>query len=177
MERFRAHWEYLRTSLCFVPGVMALGAMLLAAFTIAVERRMTAVEPDIPWYIYVAKEADAQAVLSTILSSMITMASLVFSITMVVLTLAASQFGPRLIRSFMADPQTQLVLGTLRHDDRVLPGDLLRGRRPAKLGTAALSQRQHRPGPDCRQHRPFRAFSAQPGAVDRVRDCYRARGP
>jgi len=51
-------------------------------------------------------------VLSTILSSMITMASLVFSITMVVLTLAASQFGPRLIRSFMSNPQTQVVLGT-----------------------------------------------------------------
>mgnify|MGYP002716949788 FL=1 len=43
---------------------------------------------------------------------MITMASLVFSITMVVLTLAAGQFGPRLIRNFMGRLQTQFVLGT-----------------------------------------------------------------
>jgi uncharacterized membrane protein len=43
---------------------------------------------------------------------MITMTSLVFSITMVVLTLAANQFGPRLIRNFMANLQTQIVLGT-----------------------------------------------------------------
>jgi uncharacterized membrane protein len=43
---------------------------------------------------------------------MITMTSLVFSITMVVLSLAASQFGPRLIRNFMASPHTQIVLGT-----------------------------------------------------------------
>lgn len=50
--------------------------------------------------------------LSTILSSMITMTSLVFSVTIVVLSLAANQFGPRLIRNFMASPQTQVVLGT-----------------------------------------------------------------
>jgi uncharacterized membrane protein len=43
---------------------------------------------------------------------MMTMVSLVFSITIVVLTLAANQFGPRLIRNFMASPQTQLVPGT-----------------------------------------------------------------
>ncbi|HZH27618.1 MAG TPA: DUF2254 family protein [Azospirillaceae bacterium] len=54
---------------------------------------------------------DARSLLSTLLSSMITMTSLVFSITMVVLAQAASQFGPRLIRSYMADPGTQVVLG------------------------------------------------------------------
>jgi uncharacterized membrane protein len=62
-------------------------------------------------FVYVSTPGDAREVLATILSSMITMASLVFSITMVVLSLAANQFGPRLIRSFMASPQTQTVLG------------------------------------------------------------------
>ena len=42
---------------------------------------------------------------------MITMATLVVSITMVVLTLAAQQLGPRLIRSFMSDRRTQATLG------------------------------------------------------------------
>jgi uncharacterized membrane protein len=91
---------------------MALGAVGLVAFTVMIERPMLEVGPDTPWYLYVGNPADVRALLSTILSSMITMASLVFSITMVVLTLAASQFGPRLIRSFMANPQTQMVLGT-----------------------------------------------------------------
>jgi uncharacterized membrane protein len=66
----------------------------------------------VPWWVYVSSLDDARTVLSTLLSSMITMTSLVFSITMVVLSLAANQFGPRLIRNFMASPQTQIVLGT-----------------------------------------------------------------
>ena len=112
MERFRTIWDFLRTSFWFVPSLMVIGAVALAGITFAVERRITDIGADAPWYIYVGDPGDAMGVLSTILSSMITMASLVISITMVVLTLAANQFGPRLIRSFMANPQTQIVLGT-----------------------------------------------------------------
>jgi uncharacterized membrane protein len=83
MEHLGTIRDYLRTSFWFVPSLMSVG-----------------------------EAADARAALSTILSSMITMASLVFSITMVVLSLAARQFGPRLIRSFMTNLQTQIVLGT-----------------------------------------------------------------
>jgi uncharacterized membrane protein len=49
-------------------------------------------------------------VLSTLVSGMITMTSLVVSIT-VVLTLAATQLGPRLIGNFMADHAIKAVLG------------------------------------------------------------------
>jgi uncharacterized membrane protein len=51
-------------------------------------------------------------VLATIAGSMITVASLVFSMTLVVLTLASSQLGPRLINRFMRDPVNQAALGT-----------------------------------------------------------------
>jgi uncharacterized membrane protein len=43
---------------------------------------------------------------------MITVAGVVFSITIVVLTLASFQFGPRLIRNFMNVRANQMVLGT-----------------------------------------------------------------
>jgi uncharacterized membrane protein len=43
---------------------------------------------------------------------MINVAGVVFSITMVALTMASSQFGPRLLRNFMRDPGNQVVLGT-----------------------------------------------------------------
>jgi uncharacterized membrane protein len=43
---------------------------------------------------------------------MITVAGLTFSITMLTLQLATSQFGPRLMRNFMRDRGNQLVLGT-----------------------------------------------------------------
>jgi uncharacterized membrane protein len=39
-------------------------------------------------------------------------ASLVFSMTLVTLTLASSQLGPRLITRFMRDRVNQVVLGT-----------------------------------------------------------------
>lgn len=45
-------------------------------------------------------------------SSVITVAGTVFSISIVVLTLASSQFGPRLLRNFIRDPGNQIVLGT-----------------------------------------------------------------
>ncbi len=56
---------------------------------------------------------DAQSIVRILLSSMITLAVLVISITMVVLSLSASQLGPRLIRIFMSDRQTKLYIGIL----------------------------------------------------------------
>ena len=43
---------------------------------------------------------------------MITIAGVVFSMTLVALSLASSQFGPRLLRNFMRDTTNQVVLGT-----------------------------------------------------------------
>ncbi|MEW5792101.1 MAG: DUF2254 family protein [Pseudomonadota bacterium] len=48
----------------------------------------------------------------TIAASMITVAGVTFSITVVTLTLASNQFGPRLLRNFMRDTGNQIVLGT-----------------------------------------------------------------
>jgi uncharacterized membrane protein len=43
---------------------------------------------------------------------MITVAGVVFSITIVVLSLASSQYGPRLVRNFLRDTGNEVVLGT-----------------------------------------------------------------
>jgi uncharacterized membrane protein len=66
---------------------------------------------DIGW-IWAGGPEGARALLSAVASSMITVAGVVFSITMVVLTVTSSQFGPRLLRNFMRDTGTQVVLGT-----------------------------------------------------------------
>jgi uncharacterized membrane protein len=63
-------------------------------------------------WIYSGGPEGAREVLSTIASSMITVAGVVFSITIVALTLASQQFGPRLLYSFMRDRGNQFVLGT-----------------------------------------------------------------
>ena len=54
----------------------------------------------------------ARAILSAVAGSMVTIASLTFSITIVTLQLASSQFGPRLLRGFVRDRGNQVVLGT-----------------------------------------------------------------
>lgn len=64
------------------------------------------------WWVYTGSPEGARAVLSTIASSMITVAGVTFSITTVALTLASQQFGPRLLRNFMRDLGNQITLGT-----------------------------------------------------------------
>lgn len=110
LPRFEAFWDRLHTSLWFVPVVMSLGAMVLALGGLQVRLGFGSDGTRI-WWLHQGNGSDARSLLTGLMSSMITMASLVISITMVVLTLAAGQLGPRLIRSFMADGRTQAVLG------------------------------------------------------------------
>jgi uncharacterized membrane protein len=113
LASLRTVWDAVATSLWFVPLLMMCGSFLLASLTFWIDSRLDASSGGADfWWIYAARPDDAREVVTTLLSSMITMTSLVFSITMVVLTLAANQFGPRLIRNFMASSLTQVVLGT-----------------------------------------------------------------
>ena len=63
------------------------------------------------WFPSFEAEA-ARSILSTIASGMLTVTGIVFSLTIVSLQLASSQFGPRLLRTFMTSRANQLVLGT-----------------------------------------------------------------
>lgn len=103
-------WENVSTSLWFVPGMLTVGAVLLAWLVLAPP--LDVADRFAPaWWLYSGRAKDASTLLGIFFTSMITMATLAVSITMVVLTLAAAQLGPRLIRSFMADRRTQLMLG------------------------------------------------------------------
>jgi uncharacterized membrane protein len=104
-------WERLRGSYWFVPSLLAIGAIGLSALTLHID---TTINPrwarNTAW-IWAGGAEGARSVLATIASSTITVAGVVFSITIVTLTLASSQFGPRLLRNFMNDRGTQFVLG------------------------------------------------------------------
>jgi len=54
----------------------------------------------------------ARQILTAIAAAVITVVGIVFSITIVTLTLASTQFGPRMLRNFIRDRGTQLTLGT-----------------------------------------------------------------
>ena len=112
MTRLRAAWETVRTTYWAVPSVMALAALALSIGMIQLDRALTPKLLGTLSWVYTGGPEGARAVLSTIAGSMITVAGVTFSITIVALTLASQQFGPRLLRSFLRDLGNQIVLGT-----------------------------------------------------------------
>jgi uncharacterized membrane protein len=104
-------WDYVRTSLWFIPSIMILVAVGLAISMLQVDVGLGSEDRVRAWWINSGDGEDARNLISTLLSAIITMASMAFSVTVVALTLAANSYGSRLIRIFRADLRTQLVLG------------------------------------------------------------------
>jgi uncharacterized membrane protein len=60
----------------------------------------------------VGKAGDAQTILSTIASSVVTLTSIVLTVTLVAIQLAMGQFSPRIVRALLDDRADQLVIAT-----------------------------------------------------------------
>jgi uncharacterized membrane protein len=106
-------WEGLRESYWFLPMLMAAAAAALALGILQIDRSLSGSWARRLDWIRDAGPDGTRAVLVAIAGSMITVTGVVFSVTIVALTLASSQFGPRLLRNFLRDRANQLVLGTL----------------------------------------------------------------
>ncbi len=101
----------MAASFWFHPSLMALAAGLLALALLAGERAgMTEALSDWGPPFSVGAEG-ARSPLSTISGSIITVASLVFSLTLVALTLAAGSIGARLLQRYLRKRTIQLTLG------------------------------------------------------------------
>jgi uncharacterized membrane protein len=111
MRRLRELLWALRSSLWLIPGVALVLAMAAGIALVGVDPelerglaqrwpRLFGVGPD-----------GARGTLEAIAGSMITVAGVVFSVTLVALSLAASTYSPRILRTFMHDRGTQLAFG------------------------------------------------------------------
>jgi uncharacterized membrane protein len=112
MQTVRHYWENIRTSYWFLPSLMTALAAGLALGVVRLDesvREHWILELD---WIYTGSAEGARQLLATVAGSMVTVAGVVFSVTVVALSLASNQFGPRLLRNFMRDRGNQLVLGT-----------------------------------------------------------------
>lgn len=109
----RVSWDAIRTSLWALPMLMFLLGVALALLML----RAGPLSPDAgaQWREWISSGSgeDARNLLSTLLSAVIALAGIVFSITVVSLSLAASSYGPRLIRTFRSNLSTQVVIGIL----------------------------------------------------------------
>jgi uncharacterized membrane protein len=106
------YWDRLRSSFWFVPVGMACLAAALAASAVGLDKAVAGdLLQRIGWS-YSGGAEGASLLLGTVAGSMIAIAGTVFSMTLVALSLASSQLGPRLLRNFMRDTVNQVVLGT-----------------------------------------------------------------
>ncbi len=100
-------WEKLWRPFWAVPSTISLAAVLTALLLAWVDERLGDGVP----FLFGGNADSARSLLSTIASAMISVTGLVFSITMVVMQLASSQFTPRLLGTFLGSRITQVTLG------------------------------------------------------------------
>ena len=104
--------EALRTNLWFVPAIEVVAAVLLFVPTHAIDRGAYDGDVVLPSWVISGTADAARLILTSLAAAVITVVGVVFSITIVTLTLASTQFGPRMLRNFIRDRGTQLTLGT-----------------------------------------------------------------
>ena len=101
----------LRSSLWFLPTLIVLGSGVLAVAFIELDSRLSfKLLTNFP-RLFGAGAEGSRGMLSSIAGSMITVASVTFSITIVALSQASSQYSSRILRNFMRDRGNQAVLG------------------------------------------------------------------
>lgn len=103
--------EDIRASYWFLPTLLAFAGLTLGLALVIVDSRLgDAWLGRYEWF-YGSRPEGARAMLSTIAGSTITVAGVVFSITLAAVTYASGQFGPRLLGNFMRDRGNQATLG------------------------------------------------------------------
>src|SRR6201981_3267265 len=109
-----SHWrlEVLRPSLWFVPALEVVAAIVLFAGTLAVDRAAYHGDFTLPGWVISGSADAARQILTTIAAAILTVLGVSFSIILLTLTLASTQFGPRMLRNFIRDRATQFTLGT-----------------------------------------------------------------
>lgn len=100
-------WTRLWQPFWAVPMSIVVAAFVLGLVLPAVD---SALAEHVP-FVFEGGPDGARSLLSTIASAMISVTGLVFSITMVVLQLASSQFTPRILGTFLQSRTTQVTLG------------------------------------------------------------------
>jgi uncharacterized membrane protein len=113
LVRTRRIWDSLQGSLWFVPLVIVTFYLVMSFVMVALDRALgdQAVR-DLP-VLFEAGPEGTRDMLSTIAGSVLSVAAVAFSFTIVVFSFASSQYASRTIHNFMDDNTNQVVLGML----------------------------------------------------------------
>ncbi len=106
----RYTWDRLKVSFWFAPVVMSLGAIVL----VSVMNRIDALVPNVLLLnsrLVLSAEVDQmRSILVSMAATILTTAGVVFTLLTLPLSTVAAQYGSRLLRLFLGDRTTQLVL-------------------------------------------------------------------
>jgi uncharacterized membrane protein len=105
---FRKFAANVGSSLWFVPVMCVLVGVAIYFVTITLDRAFD--YQALPEQL-VGRPTSANAILTTIAVSMVSLATLVLTITMVVVQLAMGQFSPRIVQRILRDRPSQLAVG------------------------------------------------------------------
>lgn len=109
--RLRKLLDSLRSSYWFVPLVMMALTTAVWLITTGLDHSLSAKDKKTIAWLYLSDPDTMRTLLLTIAGAIVGIVGVVFSIIMVPLSIAASQFGPRLLRNFLRDAGTQITLG------------------------------------------------------------------
>jgi len=111
MNKLRQRWSNLRSSFWFMPSLIVVDSIVVA---------LALIEADYVWgdhfraqwpRLFGVGVEGARQILSTLAGSMMTVMGITFSMTLLALTLASSQYTSRILRNFMRSRVTQVTLG------------------------------------------------------------------
>ena len=113
MRRVKAryNWDRLKVSFWFAPAIMALAALVLARVMYWVDMSIPNELLENSHLILSGSVDQLRTVLVTIGTTTLATAGVVFTLLTLPLSTVAAQYGSRLIRLFLGDRTTQLVLG------------------------------------------------------------------
>jgi uncharacterized membrane protein len=103
--------EEFRTTFWVVPSLLVVVAALLFVVTFQIDLAAYHHQLTLPFWIRTGSADADRQVLIAIAAAVITVIGVVFSITILALTLASQQFGPRMMRNFVRDLGNQITLG------------------------------------------------------------------
>jgi uncharacterized membrane protein len=105
----KAWLDRARSSLFLVPTVGVLLAAVLATVTTTIDHRL-GTAADLPFGLTSTVES-ARSILSTVAGATITVAAISFSVSLLVLQQAATQYSPRVVSTLFRDPFNKRVMG------------------------------------------------------------------
>ena len=106
LSQLRAWGDRLRSSLFFIPMLCVIGGVLLGEAMLVVDALVTGISPRLT-----ATVDSARTVLTTVAGATLTFAGIAFSVSLLLISLASSQYSPRVVHGMFRDPFNKRVMG------------------------------------------------------------------